>query len=158
MNLYELTNNYLKVLEMAENDEEGLKDTLDSLDDAIGVKTENIAAVIKQLEANAEMLANESKRLSERKTTVENNVRNLKSYLQEQLEKCGKTKVKGEIFTVAIQSNPASVEVLDEARIPQEYFIPQEPKLNRKELLQHLKAGEEISGAVMKQSQSLRIR
>ena len=157
MNLYELTNNYLKVLEMAENDEEGLKDTLDSLDDAIGVKTENIAAVIKQLEANAEMLANEAKRLSERKTTVENNVRNLKSYLQEQLEKCGKSKIKGEIFTVAIQNNPPSVRVTDESKLIG-YLVEQPKKLDKKAIMTDLKAGREVSGAELQHSRSLRIR
>lgn len=157
MNLYELTQNYLQVLEMAENGED-LADTLESLEDAIEVKAENTAKVIKQLEANAEMLANESRRLSERKSAIENNVRNLKSYLQEQLEKCGKSKIKGEIFTVALQNNPQSVDVLDESLIPSTYFIQQAPKLDRKELLTHLKAGEEIAGVTIKQTKSLRIR
>ena len=157
MNLYELTQNYLHVLEMAENGED-LADTLESLEDAIEVKAENTAKVIKQLEANAEMLANEAKRLSERKSAIENNVRNLKSYLQDQLDKCGKSKIKGEIFTVAIQNNPQSVDVLDESLIPSTYFIQQAPKLDRKELLTHLKAGEEIAGVTIKRTKSLRIR
>ena len=157
MNLYELTQNYLQVLEIAENGDD-LADTLEALEDAIEVKAENTAKVIKQLEANAEMLANESRRLSERKSAIENNVRNLKSYLQDQLDKCGKTKIKGEIFTVAIQNNPQSVDVLDESLIPSTYFIQQAPKLDRKELLTHLKAGEEIAGVTIKQTKSLRIR
>jgi len=157
MNLYQLTENYLTVLEMAENGDD-LTDTLEALTDAIEDKAENTAKVIKQLEANADMLANEIKRLSERKTTAENNAKQLKVYLQEQLEKCGKSKIKGEIFTVAIQNNPQSVEVLDESKIPAAYFIPQAPKLDRKELLAHLKAGEEIAGVAIKQTQSLRIR
>lgn len=157
MNLYTLTQNYLQVLEMAEAGED-LTDTLESLEDAIEVKVENTAKVIKQLEANAEMLANEAKRLSERKSAIENNVRNLKSYLQDQLERCGKTKVKGEIFTVAIQNNPQSVEVVDETKIPLEFFIEQAPELDKKTLLQHLKNAEQIPGAELRQSQSLRIR
>lgn len=157
MHLYELTQNYLQVLEIAENGDD-LADTLEALEDAIEVKAENTAKVIKQLEANAEMLANESRRLSERKSAIENNVRNLKSYLQDQLDKCGKTKIKGEIFTVALQNNPQSVDVLDESLIPSAYFIQQAPKLDRKELLTHLKAGEEIAGVTIKQTKSLRIR
>ena len=157
MNLYQLTENYLTVLEMAENGDD-LTDTLEALTDAIEDKAENTAKVIKQLEANADMVANEIKRLSERKTTAENNAKQLKVYLQERLEKCGKSKIKGEIFTVAIQNNPQSVEVLDESKIPAAYFIPQAPKLDRKELLAHLKAGEEIAGVAIKQTQSLRIR
>ena len=38
MNLYTLTQNYLQVLEMAENGGDGFEDTLDSLNDAIEVK------------------------------------------------------------------------------------------------------------------------
>ena len=157
MNLYNLTQNYLTVLELAENGDD-LTDTLDALTDAIEDKAENTAKIIKQLEANAEMLANEIKRLSERKTSAENNAKRLKVYLQEQLEKVGKTKIKGEIFTVAIQNNPQSVDVLDERLIPSAYFIEQAPKLDRKELLAHLKSGETIPGVAVKQSRSLRIR
>ena len=157
MNLYTLTDNYLRVLELAENGDD-LTDTLEALEDAIEDKAENTAKVIKQLEANADMLATEIKRLSERKTTTENNAKRLKVYLQEQLEKVGTDKIKGEIFTVAIQNNPQSVDVLDETIIPAAYFIEQAPKLDRKELLAHLKAGETIPGATVKQSRSLRIR
>ena len=158
MNLYELTENYIQVLELAESSEFDLTDTMESIEEAIELKAENTAKVIKQLEANAEMLANEAKRLSERKSAIESNARNLKRYLQEQLEKCGKTKIKGEIFTVAIQNNPQSVEVLDETKIPLEFFVEQAPKLDKKTLLQHLKNEEQIPGAALKQSQSLRIR
>ena len=157
MNLYNLTTNYLHVLELAENGDD-LTDTLEALEDAIEDKAENTAKVIKQLEANADMLATEIKRLSERKTTAENNAKRLKVYLQEQLEKVGTDKIKGEIFTVAIQNNPQSVDVLDESKIPAAYFIEQAPKLDRKELLAHLKAGETIPGATVKQTRCLRIR
>ena len=157
MNLYNLTTNYLHVLELAENGDD-LTDTLEALEDAIEDKAENTAKVIKQLEANADMLATEIKRLSERKTTAENNAKRLKVYLQEQLEKVGRDKIKGEIFNVALQNNPQSVDVLDESKIPAAYFIEQAPKLDRKELLAHLKAGETIPGVVVKQSRSLRIR
>lgn len=158
MNLYELTENYIQVLELAETSEFDLADTMESIEEAIELKAENTAKVIKQLEANAEMLANEAKRLSERKSAIDSNARNLKRYLQEQLEKCGKTKVKGDIFTVAIQNNPQSVDVLDETKIPLEFFIEQAPKLDKKTLLQHLKNEEKIPGVTLKQSQSLRIR
>ena len=157
MNLYTLTDNYLRVLELAENGDD-LTDTLEALEDAIEDKAENTAKVIKQLEANASMLDNEINRLTERKKASDNNAKRLKVYLQEQLEKVGTDKIKGEIFTVAIQNNPQSVDVLDETKIPAAYFIEQAPKLDRKELLEQLKAGETIPGVTVKQSRSLRIR
>ncbi|MDN6409561.1 MAG: siphovirus Gp157 family protein, partial [Tetragenococcus halophilus] len=112
--LYELTDNYQHVLEIAEQlDEETLKDTLDSLDDAIDSKAENSAKVIRELEGNINTLAAEIQRLNERKTALNNNVKYLKEYLQNEMEKVGKTKIKGELFNVGIQNNPASVYVAD---------------------------------------------
>ena len=159
MRLYELTQSYERILEMAEQLDDGsMKDTLDSLNDAIEVKAENTAKVIRQLEASAEMLKTEINRMTERKQAIENNVRNLKVYLQESLEKVGMEKVKGELFTVAIQNNPQSVEVLDEKKIDKRFFVEQEPKLKKQLLLAALKQGEQIAGAELKQSRSLRIR
>ena len=159
MKLYELTEAYERILEMAEQLDDGsMKDTLDSLNDAIEVKAENTAKVIRQLDASAEMLKTEINRLTERKQAIENNTRNLKRYLQESLEKVGMEKVKGELFTVAIQNNPQSVEVLDEKKIDKRFFVEQEPKLKKQLLLAALKQGEQIAGAELKQSRSLRIR
>ena len=159
MKLYELTEAYERILEMAEQLDDGtLKDTLDSINDAIEVKAENTAKVIRQLDASVEMLKTEINRLSERKQAIENNARNLKLYLQDSLEAVGKDKVKGELFTVAIQNNPQSVEVLDESIVPKDYFVEQPPKLKKHLLLASLKQGEEIAGVELKQTRSLRIR
>lgn len=159
MKLYELTEAYERILELAEQlDAETLKDTLDSINDAIEDKAENTAKVIKQLDADAEMLRNEEKRLAARRQAIENNARNLKRYLQESLEKVGMEKVKGELFTVAIQNNPPSLEVLDERKIELDYFNHPAPVLDKKAVLQTLKRGIEMEGARIKQTRSLRIR
>ncbi|MGT9066259.1 siphovirus Gp157 family protein, partial [Enterococcus faecalis] len=51
--LYELSNDYLKVLSLAEELDDGtLKDTLDSISDSIDLKVENTAKVVKELESN----------------------------------------------------------------------------------------------------------
>ncbi|MFQ9546240.1 MAG: siphovirus Gp157 family protein, partial [Clostridium sp.] len=46
----------------------------------------------------------------------------------------------------------------DEKLIPEEYWIEQAPVLDKKTLLAALKAGEEIPGVSIKQTESLRIR
>ncbi|EPI5714566.1 TPA: siphovirus Gp157 family protein, partial [Enterococcus faecalis] len=107
--LYELSNDYLKVLSLAEELDDGtLKDTLDSISDSIDLKVENTAKVVKELESNISIVEKEIKRLQSRKTTLSNNVKNLKGYLQDEMEKVGKTKIKGELFNVGIQNNPVS--------------------------------------------------
>lgn len=159
MKLYELTDNYNHVLEIAEQlDAETLKDTLDSIDEAIEIKVENTAKVIRILESNVAAIDMEQKRLTNRKSTLNNNITGIKRYLQEEMEKVGKEKIKGQLFNVGIQNNPQSVRVVDESLIPEEYFTPQPPKLNKKELLRDLKNGDEFTGAELIQTRSLRIR
>lgn len=159
MNLYELSNAYQNILGMQEElDEETFIDTLSSIEEPLNDKVENIARFIKNLEAEAEMFKKESQRLSEKATTRTNKAKRLKEYLQDSLETVGKDKVKGELFTVAIQNNPPSVEVLDERKIELDYFEEQPAKLNKRAVLETLKNGIEMEGARLKQTRSLRIR
>ena len=159
MKLYELTQSYQQVLEIAEQlDAETLKDTLDSINDAVEQKVENTAFVVKQLEANVSVIDEEIKRLQAMKGTQTNNIKSLKLYLQESMEKVGLDKVQGKLIKIAIQNNPQSVEVLNENVIPKNYFVEQNPKLDKKALLTDLKGGVQVEGVEIKQTRSLRIR
>lgn len=123
--LYELSNDYLKVLSLAEELDDGtLKDTLDSINDSIDLKVENTAKVIKELERTSSIVDTEIKRLQARKKALSTNVDNLKGYLQQEMEKVGKTKIKGELFNVSIRNNQASVKITDEKLIPSGFLIP----------------------------------
>lgn len=159
MKLYELTENYSQVLEMAEQlDAETLRDTLDSIDEAIEIKIENTAKVVRSLEGNVDAIDNEIKRLTDKKSTLNNNIKGIKSYMQESMEQVGKEKVKGQLFNIGIQNNPQSVNVVDEKKIKMDYFVEQPSKLDKKRLLADLKEGKEVEGAELQQTRSLRIR
>ncbi|MGM0220035.1 siphovirus Gp157 family protein [Enterococcus sp. AZ126] len=159
MKLYELTGNYNQVLELAEQlDAETLKDTLDSIDEAIEIKVENTAKVVRSLEGNVDAIDAEIKRLTAKKSTLNNNIKGIKSYMQESMEQVGKDKIKGQLFNIGIQNNPQSVNVMDEKKINMNYFIEQPPKLDKKLLLADLKEGKEVEGAEIQQTRSLRIR
>ncbi|HFJ7984229.1 TPA: siphovirus Gp157 family protein, partial [Enterococcus faecium] len=55
--LYQLSESYIKVLELAEQlDEEILRDTLDSINEAIEYKAENLAKIVKEVEGKAELI------------------------------------------------------------------------------------------------------
>lgn len=158
MNLYELTENYQQVLEIAEQlDAETLKDTLDSIDEAINNKVENTAYVIKQLDANVAAIDTEIKRLQAMKSAQSNNAKNLKLYIQESMEKVGLDKVQGKLIKVAIQNNPQSVRVDNEEAL-KEYMVEQPKKLDKRSLLEDLKQGVEVYGAELQQTRSLRIK
>lgn len=162
--LYELTSDWLQLYAMMDDpdiDEDTVLDTIEGIDGEIEVKADSYAKVIAQLNADAEALKKESERLNKRRTTIENNITRLKSALQMAMQATGKTKFKTELFSFGIQKNPPSV-IMDEPyieNIPEEYLIPQEPKIDRAKIKEDLKAGKNLEGlAHLEQSESLRIR
>ena len=157
MNLYELSQNYLAVQDM-DLEPETLKDTLDSIEEAIEVKAENIAKWIRNLEADKKAFEEEEKRFKEKKQAADNRIKSLKLYLEDNMRLTGKTKFKAGFFSFAIQNNPPSVEVFDEALIPKQFLIAQPVKIDRAGIKELLKAGEEVPGAELKHSTGLRIR
>ena len=161
MKLYELTQNYLNLQELLENEEipkEMVIDALDNVGEELEAKAENIAKLIKTLEIDITGYKAEETRLALKRKSLENRVKSLKEYLDNAMKVTGKTKFKGQLFSFSIQKNPPSVNVIDEKLIPEEYFIPQEPALDKKRLLSDLKSGIKVEGAEVKQTESLRIK
>ncbi|MEH7255079.1 siphovirus Gp157 family protein [Neobacillus niacini] len=159
MKLYELTQNYAQLLELADSmDEEMFRDTLSSIEEALEDKVENTAKFVRCLDGDIEAIKAEEKRLADRRKALESKVSNCKIYLQEQLEFAGIDKVKRPTVTVSIQANPPSVLVKDESLIPSHYMVPVAPKLDKKAVLSFLKEGGEVPGCEIQQLRSLRIK
>lgn len=158
MKLYELTDNYLRLQELLEeNKTEAVMDTLDAITDGFHDKAENIAKIIKSIAADAEMAGTEAKRLLKRKQALENNVQKLKIYLQTEMERMEIRKINSTLFTIQIQKSPVSVEIVDDSLL-QAFFLLQEPKIDKKRIAEILKSGEEVKGARLVESESIRIR
>ena len=158
--LYELTQNYNNLLELVDNPDvptEMLEESLNSIDDEIDTKAENIAKVIKSIESDIAGLKGEEKRLADRRKSLEGRIDNLKEYVEGSMRAVGKEKIRGKVFTLGIQRNAPSVDVIDEDVIPEQYFITKK-ELSKKDVLVALKKGEEVPGAAIKQTESLRIR
>ena len=159
MNLYELTDSYLKVLELIENGEEGLEDTLESINDTIELKADGYARIIRNLEANAVALKVEIDRLTNRRRSIENSIDRLKENLKNAMIATGKEKIKTDLFNVTVANNPVAVNVIDEKLIPEEYFkVEIIRKLDKLSLRDAIKSGEEIQGAELMQGKGLRIK
>lgn len=159
MNLYELTDSYLKVLELIENGEEGLEDTLESINDTIELKADGYARIIRNLEANAVALKTEIDRLTNRRRSIENSIDRLKENLKDAMIATGKEKIKTDLFNVTVANNPVAVNVIDETLIPEEYFnVEVIRKLDKISLRDAIKGGQEIQGAELKQGKGLRIK
>ena len=92
MTLYELTEDYMNLLELAEDpdiDEQAFNDTLEGIDGALEDKVERYAKVIRTLEGDAAACDAEAKRLRNKKQTIENNIRRMKAALQYAMQATG---------------------------------------------------------------------
>ena len=114
--LYELSNDYAWLLSLLyddETDEQTLIDTLDSIEGAIDEKAESYAKIIKDIEKSADNIGEEITRMRERQQSMKKRA----EWLNQAMKAVGKTKIKGDIFTVSIQKNggAAPLKVLVEA-------------------------------------------
>lgn len=161
MNLYELEGNLLHVVELANSakpeDQQLFADTIESLQDSIADKAIGYGKVINQLVADEKQLADKIKHDQERKRALSNNISRLKLALQHGMETAGKEKVKDIDLSIWIQNNPVSVAVTDDKLIPGE-FTEIEKKLNKTAIKQALNDGEEVPGAKLVQTRSIRIK
>lgn len=164
MTLYELTDDYKALLQMAEDpdcDPEVLADTMEGLEGAIEEKAEGYAIVMKELEATEQKIKTEVDRLNARRLSISNNIRCMKLRLQTSMLETGKTKFKTDLFSFGIQKNPPAV-VMDEQyieNIPKKYLVQQDPTIDKKKIKEDLKAGVDLDGiAHLEQTESLRIR
>lgn len=160
--LYELTEMYKNIWDLVEDDEvdlDTLETALSQVEDNLEVKAENIAKLIKGIDGDIDTLKAEEKRLADKRRVLENKQKNIKGYLENQLRVMGIDKVKTPLFTVALQKNPPSVEIVNEDLIPEQFKkTVTTTTIVKKDLLEALKSGQVIEGAEIKQGKSLRIR
>lgn len=134
--LYELKGEYLQLLNMLEDPEiedQIVLDTLEGIDYELEIKAENYAKIIRELEGAVEVIKAEKKRLSDKQSKLEVNVKRLKDSLQEAMTATGKTKFKTDLFSFSIQKNGGALPVIvdvDTAELPDELaLITKKPDL-----------------------------
>lgn len=151
--LYELTGDYMTLLDMMQNcdelDEKVLKDTLDGIEGEIDVKAENYAKIIKELTLDAKKYEEEKKRLEANQKSLENKANRLRDHLYKAMLAIGKTKIKTDLFSFRIQSNGGEqpVVIIPDVEIPPQ-FLKIEP--DNKKIREALKKGEELPFATLK--------
>ena len=113
--LYEVTGNILALQELLESpldDEEILKDTLEAVQGEYEQKIEGYCKVIRNIEVDIEAFKIEAKRLNEKAKMLEKNKDRLKKAMFDSMKATNTNKVKGQIFTVAIQKNGGKLPVI----------------------------------------------
>lgn len=156
--LFEMTNEARALYELLQADEidaETFEDTLESI--GVEQKLESYCQIIRQYEADAALYLAEADRVNKKARQAENNAKRMKGALLAYMQSVGKDKDKAGTFSVSISSFQA-VNVYNEADVPEQYFVPQEPKISKTLIRDAIKAGEEVPGAEMVTNLGVRIR
>jgi hypothetical protein len=166
MKLYELTNDYLALLNAIDNDEipeEAIEDTLEAITGEIEIKADNIACLLKNLDAECKAIKAEEERLAERRKAKEKSHERIKRYLSETLQRAGLDKI--ETARNRITFRKSEVVEIDEAafiswaRLHRDDLLTYaEPKANKTEIKKVLKDGIEIVGAELRVNQNIQIK
>lgn len=154
MKLYELTEE-LKQLEEMDLPEEARADTLESLAGEFKDKGVSIGMVVKNIEADIEALANHKKDIEARMKTKKGQIEWLKNYLRENMDKAGIKKIEHPLFNVTCRVGSQMVEITNPELLP-DHLVDVEvvSKPKKKEILELLKAGEDVQGAVLVRAKS----
>lgn len=162
--LYELSDQYERLLELAEDpdtDPGVIYDTMEALGGELEAKADNYAIVIAELNGRADILEKEIFRLEARKKACLDNVKRMKASLQMAMDRIGLRKIKTDRFSFNIQANTPLV-VLDVDSwqdIPEDYLRYRDPEVDKVKLRKAIQDGVDLSGvAHLAQQESLRIR
>lgn len=124
MTLYEITEDYKRLLAFAESDdieEDVLKDTFEALDGELEVKADGYGRVLAQLKADVFNLDGEITRLTERKKTIERNIDKMTGLLKMAMETTGKTDFKTDLFTFKVVNNGGVQPIKITGDVPSEF-------------------------------------
>jgi len=129
------------------DDAEAIRDTIQgetSLHECIAAVMEEITEAEISIAGLETMIG----KLSERQSRVEKRLGRLRAAVEQAM-------VIGEITsfptpgaTLSLKSVPAKLIIEDEAKIPAEFWKPQDPMLNKKEIAVAIKSGREVPGAM----------
>ncbi len=121
LSLYEITNAFPALME---NEEMSVEDKIkveEELTILLQQKSQNIIGYARNTELMINAMKEEEKRLADKRKTIENKLTRFKEYVKECMDKNGITKIDTELGSLTIAKNPASIEIVNEDEIPEEY-------------------------------------
>jgi len=126
----------------------------------------NIAAVIKNLAAEAEDLREQEKIFAERRRAKEKSAERLKSYLLQEMQNLGTPKIETVQAKISLRNNPESAQIADENALIEWalendrdcLLIYKKPEISKTAVRLALKAGEKLPGAALGRTVSVIIK
>lgn len=157
-NLYELSTEYatfLAAVESGDIPEEAIEDTLAGLDGELEEKIDNIACIIKQLNAEADAIKAEKDALNERQQAKAHHADRLKDYIRQSMSLAGKKKIETARNSVSI-GKPATKAVITDLgalrgfeSVWKPYDYTKETNVDKTALKEALQSGTVVPGAAL---------
>jgi hypothetical protein len=164
LTLYQISANYLQALDFLTDPEmdlpaEAINDTLEALTGELEDKAVNVAKFLRNMEAAAEAIKQAEDAMAKRRKALESRVKWIKDYLKCGMEQTGITKIECPYFKLAIQNNPAAVNVLDESLIPDQFKEQVIVwKIDKTAIKEAIKSGVAVPGAELVSGTRLAIK
>jgi hypothetical protein len=129
-----------------ELDEQTLADTLEGLTDLHGMLSAIIRAALFD-ESLADGLKSHIARMHDRLARLQDRAEKRRQLVAETMSAADVKKITAPDFTISLRSGSPGLVVSDEKVIPDAYWEPRPPRLNRAALLAELKQGTRVAGA-----------
>ena len=164
MTLFELAEQYENFAQLVADEDlppEAIVDTFEALSGEFEEKADNIACIIKELEAQAEAIKVQENILNARRLTKEANTKRLKELLSSQMQRIGKDKIDTDRNLISFRKSTALV-IQDEEDFKQRNrdlcSVEEKVTIPRKAITDLLKSGAEVYGATLETRRNLQIK
>lgn len=129
-------------------DEETLADTLEGISTLPDMLSAAVRAVLED-QALVEALKGRLADLKSRLERLETRIQATRVVICEAMEEANLKKIAEADFTLSLRTGAPPLRIIDDEAIPDRYFSPQPPKLERATLKRALADGKDIPGAVL---------
>lgn len=164
LTLYQIASEYRQAADRLvelDIDEQTVADTLESISGDLITKAQNVAFVIRNLEASAEQIQIAIEQMQTRAQTYAERAERIRAYLLQNMLMSGVQKLECPYFKLAVRENPAKVVIDDERQVLMAYMTdppPPPPKPDKKLIARAIKDGGDVPGCRIEYSQRLEIK
>lgn len=156
ISLYEMTNDLNEINELLaaeEMSEEMAQEIKDNIMDLVRYKSENIIKLTKNIETRIKSVKEEEKRLEEYRKSEEKRLNRLKTYVVDCLQTADLKKIDTSLGRISLRKSPASVQLIDETKIPSAYITTEViHKIDKAQIKKELQDGVNIEGVALVQN------
>ena len=164
LTLYNITNRFTDLMDKAQNGEiteEEYNELGFEIAQELQTKGANVIGYIRNTELLIDAMKAEEKRIADIRKTGEAKLEKFKQYVLENMERLGLSKIQTELGALSVSKNPMSVEIENEAEVPEEFKkVEMNIKVDKTAIKKHFKeTGEIVAGTrIIDDKTSLRIK